>query len=111
MPLPTFTRVCEWCKSEYQARRQSSRYCGGTCRALASRLRTRDRQLAQVDTPEPAPEPAPAPEPVDLVIGSVRECEAGDCSQSYTVARVHHFFCSPTCGRRAWRKRKRAAAP
>ena len=109
MPLPSYTQICEWCKSEYQARRQSSRYCGGTCRALASRLRTRDRRLAQVDTPEPAPEPAPAP--VDLVIGSVRECALSDCSNTYTVARLNHRFCSNNCNRRDWRQRQRAAAP
>ena len=105
MPLPSYTKICEWCKTEYQARRVTSRYCGGTCRALASRLRTRDRQLAQVDAPAPEPEPAP----VDLVIGSVRECDAADCANTYTVARLSNRFCSSRCKRRDWRARQRAA--
>ena len=99
MPITSFTRQCDRCGDAYTAKRRTSRYCSVTCRSQVSRERA-----------ELAPEPAPAPAPVDLVIGSVRECEAGDCSTTYTVARVHHFFCSPTCGRRAWRKRKRAAA-
>ena len=106
MPITSFTRVCDRCGDAYTAQRRTSRYCSVTCRSQVNRMRAEAQP-----TPEPPPEPAPAPAPVDLVIGSVHECAAGDCSQIYTVARVNHHFCSPNCGRRAWRKRKRAAAP
>ena len=106
MPITSFTRVCDRCGDAYTAQRRTSRYCSVTCRSQVNRMRAE----AQPE-PEPEPEPAPAPEPVDLVIGAVRECDAGDCYNTYTVARLNHRFCSNNCNRRDWRQRQRAAAP
>ena len=110
MPITSFTRQCDRCGDAYTAQRRTSRYCSVTCRSQVSRERA---ELAPEPPPEPEPAPAPepAPEPVDLVIGAVRECDAGDCYNTYTVARLNHRFCSNNCNRRAWRKRQRAGAP
>ena len=102
MPITSFTRICDRCGDAYTAQRRTSRYCSVTCRSQVNRMRAEAQ-------PEPAPEPAPAP--VDLVIGAVRECDAGDCANTYTVARLNHRFCSNNCNRRDWRQRQRAAAP
>ncbi len=32
-----YRRICDECGQEYKAARQSSRYCGGTCRQRANR--------------------------------------------------------------------------
>jgi hypothetical protein len=47
-------RVCEHCGTSLEGRRQHARYCGGPCRAAASRARDDERRHPAAEVAEPS---------------------------------------------------------
>lgn len=47
-------RVCAHCGTSLDGHRRQARYCGGPCRAAASRTRAAERSKTVVPAPEPS---------------------------------------------------------
>ena len=87
------TRICEVCGGEYQTRvTRATKYCGDACSDKARKQRNREQRERE-------------PQAEVIYTGT---CEV--CGAEYTSRSSRARYCGGTCGMRAHRARKKAAA-
>jgi hypothetical protein len=74
--VPVFTRPCDHCGGEYQARRSTSRFCSPAHRSAASRVRNATPEV-EADA-EPAATSAPSALPSAVYVQTRHELEQAD---------------------------------